>query len=168
MESMSMMKRFERFFTVVAFSVIAALLVVGQNPAPLGPYANLGFPITTLATQTPTLTANQMVGEIITTFAGATTMTTDTAANLCLLFPQVGAASQNSAGGFVYDLYVKSAAGNTNVIPTAGAGVTIVGLGTTGASSVRHWKVVLNTCPVPGTTTPTAAVTMHSLETSTF
>jgi hypothetical protein len=162
------MKRYERAFTVVAGLVIAALLVFSQNPAPLGPYANLGWQITTLSTQTPTLAANQMIGEVITTFAGATTMTTDTAVNICGLFPQYGAAQQSSAAGFAYDWYVKSAAGNTNVIPTAGAGVTIVGLGTNAASTVRHWKVVLNTCPVPGTTTPTAAVTMHSLETSTF
>jgi hypothetical protein len=142
-------------------------LLYAQLPAPLGPYGNLGWTITTLSTQTPTLTANQMQGEIITTFAGATTMTTDTAANICSMFPFYGNAGP-SAQGFAYDLYVKSAAGNTNVIPTAGAGVTIVGLGTNAASTVRHWKVVLNTCPIPGTTSPTAAVTMHSLETTTF
>src|SRR5882672_11010919 len=108
---MTMMQRFERFGTVVAFAVIAALLVLGQNPAPLGPLGNSGFQITTLATQTPTLTANQMIGEIITTFAGATTMTTDTAVNICLLYPQFGSGAGSSAGGFAYDLYVKSAAG---------------------------------------------------------
>src|SRR5579859_4276610 len=92
-----MLNRFERVMTVTAFLAIAALFVFGQNPAPLGPYANLGWQITTLATQTPTLTANQMIGEVITTFAGATTMTTDTAANICALFPQVGGSNQNSA-----------------------------------------------------------------------
>lgn len=133
-------------------------------PALMGPYGNLGWQVTAISTQTPTLTANQMIGNVVTSFGGATTMTTDSAANICLLFPFVG--NQNST--FAYDWYVKAAAGDTDVIPTAGAGVTIVGLGTNAASTVRHWKIVLNACPVPGTTSPTAAVTMYSLETSTF
>lgn len=163
-----MNRNFKTFLTITAVALMVGVAsLIGQLPAPLGPYGNLGWPITTLSAQTPTLSANQMLGEVITTFAGATTMTTDTAVNICSMFPFYG--NQGPSGtGFAYDWYVKSAAGNTNVIPTAGAGVTIVGLGTNAASTVRHWKVVLNTCPVPGTIVPTAAVTMHSLETSTF
>lgn len=150
---------------IVGIVLTLPLLLFGQQTAPLGPYGNLGWSITTLSAQTPTLTANQMLGNVITTFGGATTMTTDTAVNICSLFPFVGA---SGAANFAYDWYVKAAAGNTDVIPTAGAGVTIVGLGTNAASTVRHWKIVLNTCPVPGTILPTAAVTMYSLETSLF
>lgn len=161
------MKRWIKETLGIGISILLAVAVVlyAQQSAPLGPYGNIGWQITTLSAQTPTLAANQMIGEVITTFGGATTMTTDTAANICALFPFVGS---GGAQGFAYDWYVKSAAGNTNVIPTAGTGVTIVGLGTNAASTVRHWKVVLNACPQPGTTSPTAAVTMHSLETSTF
>ena len=150
---------------ILSCLAIGAGILIGQQTAPLGPYGNLGWQVTTLSAQTPTLSANQMIGNIVTTFGGATTMTTDSAVNICSLFPFVGA---SGAQGFAYDLYVKSAAGNTNVIPTAGAGVTIVGLGTNAASTVRHWKIVLNACPVPGTILPTAAVTMYSLETTTF
>jgi hypothetical protein len=146
---------------------ILSIRLVGQQ-APIGPYGNLGWPITTISAQTQTLTASQMIGEVITTFAGATTLTTDTAANICSQFQFIGGSGTMPAGGWAYDWYLKSAAGNTNTVPTAGTGVTIVGTGTNAASTVRHWKIVLNACPVPGTSSPTAAVTMHSLETSVF
>jgi len=142
-------------------------LLFGQQPLPIGNYGNLGFTVSVVSTQTPTLVANpQMTGETNFSFAGAVTPTTDTAANICALFPFIGASGQTN---FVYDWYERiSGAGGSGVIPTAGTGVTIVGLGTVAAASVRHWKILLNACPVPGTTSPTAAVTMYSLETSTI
>jgi hypothetical protein len=155
----------KNFSITFALAVLLGVLLFSQQPAPILQNGNLGFVVTSLSAQTPTLAASQMLGNVVTTFAGATTMTTAAATDICSLFPFVGS-SQNF--GFAYDWYVKSAAGNTNVIPTAGAGVTIVGLGTNVASTVRHWKVVLNTCPVPGTVVPTAAVTMYSLENSLF
>lgn len=161
------MKRWIKETLGIGISILLAVAIIlhAQQNAPLGPYGNLGWQITTASSQTPTLTGNMMIGELITTFGGATTATTASAVDICSLFPFVGTSGSQ---GFAYDWYVKSAAGNTNVIPTAGAGVTIVGLGTNAASTVRHWKIVLNACPQPGTVLPTAAVTMHSLETSTF
>jgi hypothetical protein len=145
--------------------MLCVSLLIGQNTAPLGPYGNLGFVVTAISTQTPTLTANQMLGETNFTFAGAVTPTTDTAANICSMFPFVGSSGNF---GFVYDWYERtSGAGGSLVIPTAGTGVTIVGLGTAATLSIRHWKILLTSCPVPGTSLPAAAVTMFSLETST-
>lgn len=165
------MKRYLGFLGTVFISGILATVLLftvflhAQLPAPLGPYANVGFPQFTASTQTPTIAAQQMIGMLQTTFAGATTITTDTAVNLCALFP---AYQNQTAGGYAWDWYMKSNAGNTNVVPTGGAGVTVVGLGTTANSTVRHWKIVLDTCPVPGTLLPVAAAHMYSLETTTF
>jgi hypothetical protein len=160
-----MMKRFEKLGTVVAFAVIAALLVLGQNPAPLGNYGNLGFVTTTISTATATLTANQMLGVTVGSNAGAVTFTTDSAVNICSMFPFVGASSSQ---GFAYDWYVKSTGAGGMTAPTMGAGVTLVGTGTAATLTVRHFKVILDACPVPGTTTPTAAVRLFSLETTAF
>jgi hypothetical protein len=162
------MTRTKQFFCGLLTGIVVCLplLLFGQNPAPLGPYGNLGFVVSTISTQTPTLTANQMLGETNFTFAGAVTPTTDTAANICSMFPFVG--NPGAGVGYAYDWYERtSGAGGSLVIPTAGTGVTIVGLGTAATLSIRHWKVVLNTCPVPGTALPAASVTMFSLETST-
>lgn len=162
----------KRFLQIVSISFTLVLmgdlaLHLFAQPAPIGPFGNTGFNTAlSISAQTATLTAQQMVPGVVTTsFAGATTLTTDTAANLCTLFPQVGASGNQN---FAWDWYLKSAAGNTNTIPTGGTGVTFVGSGTTAASSVRHFKIILTACPVPGTSTPTAAAVLYSLETALF
>ena len=168
----------ERYSKQILIAFTAALLILvfanvtfihAQQQAPLGPLGNTGFPVTTISTQTPTLTGNQMApGMVLTTFSGATTATTASANDICALFPQY-ANSGLSGMGFAYDWYMKSSSANTNVIPTAGAGVVIVGLGTTASSAVRHWKIRLDSCSLPGLPSPpTGTVTMYSLETSTF
>lgn len=161
------MKRFERIVMATVFLTIAGYLYLdAQNPATLHYAGNLGFQQQTISTQTPTLTSNQMAPGV-TTFsnAGAVTYTTDTAANICSLFPSVGNTSDQ---GFAYDWYVKSTgAGGINA-PTLGTGVTLTGTGTAATVTVRHFKVVLTACPVAGTSSPTAAVQLFSLETTAF
>lgn len=134
-------------------------------PAPLGPYGNQGFVQTgTTSSATATLTANQMVGGFFLISGSASTaVTTDTAANACLLFPFTG--NQNS--NFAWDFYIKNSATTTSTT-VAGSGFTLVGTGNEATLTVRHFKVVMTACPVPGTTSPTAAGNIYSLETTLY
>ncbi len=136
-------------------------------PAPLSAYGNQGFAQTgsNVAT-TVTLTANQMVGGFyLTNNAAAQTITMDTAANACLLFPFVG---NSQSTNFAWDWYLKNITGAGTATLAIGTGWTLTGTGSAATNTVRHFKFVLNTCPIPGTTSPTAAATAFSLETTAF
>ncbi len=149
------------------FIGVYALVCLSQMTSPLGPYGNI--PISTAgntAVGTATIAANQLMGILTGTPVAAATYTTDTATNICSMFPFVGAQSVNN---WNYDFYVKNTSAGANTITFAGgAGVTLVGTGTAAQNFLRHFKIVLNACPVPGTTSPTAAVQLISLETTAF
>lgn len=134
-------------------------------PAPLGQYGNPGFIQTGSNSATSvTMTANNMVqGFFVTTNAAAQTVTTDTAANTCLLYPWLG--TQNSP--WAWDWYMKESGAGTATL-AAGTGFTLIGTGTAATNTVRHFKFSLTACPVQGTSSPTAAGQLVSLETTLF
>lgn len=134
--------------------------VSAQVAYPLQPYGNLGFNNTTIAA-TGTAAAFQMIGLITATTAAATTITTDTATNLCALFPFVQTLTPGAAN-WQWDLYVKATGANTATV-AAGAGVTLIGTGTATTGQVRHFKVQLTNC-----TAGSAAANIYSLEAAAF
>jgi hypothetical protein len=149
-----------------AFLPIPAAGMVGtvdaQTAYNLGPYGNLTWSNVTTATNTNTLRALDMTTLITGTPTVNTTYTTDSATNLCALFPFV--ASRN-AQGFTWDWYLKNTAGSALTITlAAGSGVTIVGTGTVAQNFVRHFKVNIKSCRAGAT----PAATIFSLETTAF
>lgn len=169
------MKRIKRIierFSVQIILTLCVLLIevpvtiIAQGPpsAPLGPYGNLGATLWSQGTgATITVPAINMTGIATGAPGSAATYTTDTAANLCALFPFVAQQSGASAN-FAWDWYLKDTSG-ANAISTftAGSGVTLVGTGTVAANNVRHYKIVLTNC-VAGS----QAATIYSLETAAF
>jgi hypothetical protein len=134
---------------------------------PLGPYGNAGFANTALI-NTATVPAYSMVGLVTGTPTAGATYTTDTAVNLCALFPFVGSQTAG-ASQYAWDWYIKNTAGGAFTITAAGGtGVTLSGTGTAAQNNMRHFKVVLTSCPPFNLTTPTAAATLFSLETAAF
>ena len=158
-------------FKSLAFGLIAGglVLIFGQYPAPIQQYGNIPWSTgnTFASTATATLTGNQMLGLLTITGTTGMTLTTDTATNICSMFPFVG---NTGAINWAYDFYAKDTGGSGTTTFAGGSGVTLVGTGTVvgGSNNVRHFKVVLNACPVSGTILPTAAVQLISLETSAF
>jgi hypothetical protein len=173
--------RFLRSFGVTLITALAAVAVLSlapnifnftRGPArplvmpafaqlsyPLGPYGNLGFTNTAFV-NTATIPAFAMVGIVTGTPTAGATYTTDTATNLCALFPFV--ATQN-AQQFSWDWYIKNTAGGAFTITAAGGtNVTLSGSGTAAQNNMRHFKIILTGC----TGTPT--VFMYSLETAAF
>lgn len=168
-----MLKKLGIYISLAAVAFIALALVGPYLPSPniqqpvsaqvaypLQPYGNLGFNNTTIAA-TGTAAAFQMIGLVTATTGAATTITTDTATNLCALFPFVQTLTPGAAN-WQWDWYVKSTGANTATV-AAGAGVTLVGTGTSATATVRHYKIVLTNC-----TSGSAAATIYSLETSAF
>lgn len=140
--------------------------VLAQLQYPLGPYANLGFTNGPSVTVASTIPAFQMVGLTTANSAGAIALTTDTATNLCNLFPFVGSQT-TGASNFAWDWYIKqTGAGSTTMV--AGTGVTVIGSGSVATVSVRHMKIQLVNCPPVGLSSPTPAVNAYSLETAAF
>jgi hypothetical protein len=139
---------------------------LAQLNYPLGPYGNAGFSNTAL-TNTTTVPAFSMVGLVTGTPTAGATYTTDTALNLCSLFPFVGL--QTAGASFSWDWYIKNTAGGAFTITVAiGTGVILSGTGTVAQNNMRHFKMVLTACPPVGLTTPTAAAIAYSLETAAF
>lgn len=182
----SLLKRF--VFNVLPFAILAYMLVSiapldfthgpmrgpiepahAQLFYPLGPYGNLGFSNSTFI-NTATIPAYALVGLSTGTPTAGATYTTDTATNICSLFPFVGSQAAGAGGAnFSWDWYVKdTSAGAFTITAAGGSGVTMVGTGTATQNQMRHFKFVLNACPPVGLTVPTAAVTFYSLETAAF
>jgi hypothetical protein len=139
----------------------APFRVFAQQTQPIGPYGFIPW-VANTAGDTATIKAYQLTGLLVGTPTAAATYTTDTATNLCSLFPFVG--SQN-ASNWGWDLYLKNTSGGAFTITmAAGAGVTLVGTGTAAQNNLRHFKVVLTCCPPNAT----AAASLYSLETSAF
>lgn len=173
----------KRILSILAMAFVAALLVSvfptgnymrGPMPAlaqlqfPLGPYGNFGF-FNTAQINTTTIPAFQMVGMVTGTPTAAANYTTDTAVNICSLFPFVGAANLSGASNFAWDWYVKNtSAGAFTITVLGGTGVTVTGTATAAQNNMRHFKMVANACPPAGLTVPTAAITAFSLETAAF
>lgn len=167
-----MLHRIKNVFPMksILYGLLAgALVLLAQQVQPLGPYGNIPWNSanTIASTSTATLSAYQMTGLLTVTGTTGMTLTTDTATNICALFPFVG---NNAAQNWAYDFYVEDSGGSGTTTFAGGSGVTLVGTGTVvgGGNDVRHLKVVLNACPVSGGVTPTAAVQLISLETSAF
>lgn len=158
-----MLKRFERIFIAAVFFAFAGYVYMQGQSAPSALVLSVPFTDNNTFTDTGTVTANQLVqGLLKGTPTGAATYTTDTAANLCAAFPQVGSTGNQPAA---YDLYIKNTSAGANTITMAGgAGVTLVGTGTTAQNFVRHFKVALTECRAG----QTAAVRLYSLETTAF
>jgi hypothetical protein len=152
-----------RFFTelligVAMLAIFTGVFLHAQMPAPLGPYGNVW--VRSTATDTATLSTQQMYGLLTGTPTAAANYTTATATNLCALFPFLS--SQNAAP-FAWDWYVKNTSGGANTITVvAGAGVTLVGTGTAAQNNVRHYKIEVSAC----SSTPAASIV--SLETAAF
>lgn len=181
------MRHLRNSFIASTLAALVALLVVSFFPSinlrngpvrspvmpafaqlqyPLGPYANLGFTNGPSVTVASTIPAFQMVGLTTANSAGAIALTTDTATNLCGLFPFVGAQT-TGASNYAWDWYIKqTGAGSTTMV--AGSGVTLIGSGSVATVSVRHMKVQLANCPPVGLVSPTPAVNLYSLETAAF
>jgi hypothetical protein len=154
------MKRY--LSTVGALVALITVLAVAQTQLPLGPFGTVPINrVDNVATDTATIVANKTVGLLTGTPTAAAAYTTDTAANICKVFPFV--ANQN-AFGFNYIFYLKNTAGGAFTITlTAGAGVTIVGTATVAQNNIKPFLVVLKTCTVGS-----EAVDMISLGTSAF
>lgn len=135
----------------VAALLAAALLFANLSEAqtPIGLYGNLGNQTWSLGTGTSVnVTAAQMVGVASGAPTGAATYTTDSATNLCALFPQV---ANTATFNFTWDWYLGntsnfaiSLAGGTGVTITAATDVfnpTVVA-----PNSRRHYRVTLTQC----------------------
>jgi hypothetical protein len=181
--------RFLRSFGVVLATALIAVVMISLAPNifdfhrgpvrplvmpafaqlvyPLGPYGNAGFANSAFI-NTATVPAYSMVGLVTGTPTAGATYTTDTAVNLCALFPFVGSQTAG-ASQYAWDWYIKNTAGGAFTITAAGGtGVTLSGTGTAAQNNMRHFKVVLTSCPPFNLTTPTAAATLFSLETAAF
>ena len=159
------------FFAAVCFGLLLAAgfvafvgyphYVYAQQPIPQlqGFPGSIGQTVTTAVTATGALTTVQNFGIVTANSAGAITLTTDTATNLCAV---VGRTSTDVQGVF-WDLYIKQVgAGSVNAL-AAGTGVTVTGTATVATVNVRHFRAFPTNC-TPGS----AAVTFLSLETSAF
>lgn len=166
--------RIKAVFKEAILAVVALVLAIGpamflyekmeaQQALPLGAYGNIPALTGNVgATITGTVPSTQMAGLLNQTPGAAITDTTDTATNLCALFPVV----QNQ-GAFSWDLWSKNIGAGGIITWAGGAGVTLVGTGTIATNSVRHFKVTVNGCGT-GTPTPTPTAQLISLETSAF
>ena len=164
------MSDFRRNFTVGFLGVLITALafiagnlpfVHAQNPQPQlqGFPGSIGQTVQTSVTATGTLTGAASFGIVTANSAGAITLTTDSAANLCAI---VGRSSTDVSGVY-WDLYVKQVgAGSVNALG-AGTGVTVTGTATVATVNVRHFRAFPTNC-----TSGSAAVTYLSLETTAF
>lgn len=133
-----------------------------QQVQPIGPYGNIPWIASNTATDTATLSASQMTGILVGTPTAAATYTTDTAANLCALFPFVANSAANS---FNWSWVVKNTSAGANTITVAaGTGVTVSGTATAAQNNLRRFQIVLNECRAG----KTAAATVYSLETAAY
>lgn len=129
----------------------------GQT-ANLQAYGNIPWLPGSTATATAAIPAANLVGVLYGTPTAAATYTTDTATNLCGLFPFVG---NNNQTYWNWDLYVINlAAGADTITMAGGSGVTLVGTGTAPQNDYRHLKFVLTECRAG----QTAHANMQSLE----
>lgn len=142
-----------------AFTLVPSAFA--QQSQPIGPYGWLAWLTTNTATNTATISAQNMVGVLTGTPTAGATYTTDTATNLCALFPFV--ANQN-VNNFGWDWTIKNTSAGANTITVAGGtGVTLIGTGTAAQNNLRHFKVVLTNC-----TAGSQAANLFSLETAAF
>jgi hypothetical protein len=170
------MRRLLTFLGVLSITLLGALSIQllwnsGQNPPsiqaqvslPLGPYANTGF-LNSVGGTTGAFTvpAFNMVGITSGALTAAATYTTDTATNLCALFPFVQTLTPGSAN-YAWDWYVRQTGGAFTITVAGGTGVTLVGTGTVAQAAVRHFKIQLTNC-----TAGAASANLYSLETATF
>lgn len=127
-----------------------------------GPYG--AFWRNTTATNTATLTINQVVGIVTGTPTGAATYTTPTATQMCNAFLTLRSNTNTYAGFFNFNWYVKNTSGGANTITVAGGtGVTLSGTGTAAQNQVRHFIWQPTNC-----TAGSEAWTLFSLETAAF
>ena len=121
----------------------------GQTGVPIGPYGNIGFNSVAF-TNSATIPASQMIGLTIGTPTQTAVYTTDTATNLCALFPAVG---NSGTQNFAWDWYVKNASLQNNgafIGILAGAGVSMVGAPVVPpGSNTLDMKIQLTNC-APG------------------
>lgn len=161
----------KKLLTSLFFGVSAGLIVLllnvggsyvmfGQLPAPSVPFFNqVPFSVNNTFTGAGTVTAQQLTGILFAIpGSGGATMTTDTATNICALFPAAGA---QGGGRGNYIFYLQSAGGTTTL--AGGTGVTVTGTSTVGSGQIKPFVGIM-ACP-PGTT---AAVNYVSLGTSTY
>jgi len=146
---------------ILILNFSTSVLLHGQLPAPIGlwfwPYVSTANTFT----NTGTVSAQQLTGVLTDTNTGAAALTTDTATNICALFP---AAGNTGGGNSAYIFWLKNSASSSGAVTlTAGTGVTITGTATVAAGSIKPFIGVM-ACP-PGTT---AAVNYVSLGTSVF
>lgn len=156
------MKRFRTVLSFVCLSFFFAAICLSQNQLRPGPYGTV-FHLST-ATDTATLTTNQIVGVLTGTPTAAANYTTPTAANICAALPRFGLSSAGTNTNDMVHWFIKNTSGGANTITlVAGSGVTIVGTATIAQNVVRHYLVVPTACPNPATGTPTAAVSIVSV-----
>jgi len=145
--------------TLLSFGV---LTVIGraQLAYPQGPgNGNLGL-TTSAINATGTIPAQQMVGVVNSTPTAAATLTTDTAANICALFPSVANLS-GTASNFAWDLWIRNLGTSPWLVTLAGgSGVTLAtsGINSVAMGQTRHYKVSLTSCG------STNAVAVQALE----
>jgi hypothetical protein len=149
------MKNVRRVLYVLALIAAGFLLdsVIAHAQAPVGLYGNMGLTTYSLGTGTSvTISAFQTVGLAIGTPSAAATYTTDTAANLCALFPAV---ANTATSNFTYDFIL---ANNSNFPITMAAGANVTLTAATAAINPvtvppnvrRHFKITLNSCSGSG------------------
>ena len=126
------------------FTVFAVFLF-----AEFGPFGNLAWNTANTFTNTGTVLANQLIGELVDTNTGTATLTVDTPANICANFRFVG---NQGLQGWNYPFYLTNASGSSGAVQLAGnGGSNIIGTGSAAAGHTRAFQVVLVACP-PGTT----------------
>jgi hypothetical protein len=155
------MKRLMRNWVFIAIAAWGALLLQAQYPI-FGPYGNIPISTAVIATNTATLTVDQMVDSALLTATptSAAVYTTPSATALCAAFPFV--ASTNTIG-WNYDLYLKNtaAAGSNAITWLGGTGVTFVTSPSTSGGGMRVLKMVFNSC----TGTPSISVVPYGSNT---
>lgn len=140
--------------------------IQAQQTMPLGPYGQVPIRTGNTAADTATLVLGQMSTLLTGTPTAAANYTTPTATLLCSLFPFVGSGGVNN---FSWDFFVKNTSAGANTITVVGGtGVTVTGTATIAQNAIKHFKIVLTACPIPGTTSPTAVAQVLSLGSSTF
>lgn len=138
------MTRFSLLFLTIL--LLVSPHASGQQALPLGPYGNTGFNSVAF-TNSVTIPAQQMVGLTVGTPTVNATYTTDTATNICALWPQVGTSGSTN---FAYDWYIKNASLQNNgafIGIVGGSGVTMIGAPVVPpGSNTLDMKIQLTNC----------------------
>jgi hypothetical protein len=129
------------WFTLGIWSFV---FILYSQPAPLLPYGVIPWNLTdNVATNTATITAQQMQGILTGTPTSAATYTLDSATNICALFPNLP-----TRKGFNFDFYIKNASASQDrtITIAGGSGDTVVGSTVIPSGSLKRLKVVYSTC----------------------